>query len=136
MSLNDIVRGVEVAIGAIVEYRDKEDIKRVVEVHTDEQYYGSKKTCRGNGKIFNRQLELNQSLSDSLSQLSKEQSTYLQLLDYYQSQTYMEDLELSNKGYFNGIPCGVLSEDGVYNLLFDRTNLASQLRELADMLEQ
>ncbi|HFR3474308.1 DUF4298 domain-containing protein [Streptococcus suis] len=29
-----------------------------------------------------------------------------------------------------------MSEDGVYNLLFDRTNLASQLRELADMLEQ
>ncbi|HFR3254552.1 TPA: DUF4298 domain-containing protein, partial [Streptococcus suis] len=86
-------------------------------------------------KIFNRQLELNQSLSDSLSQLSQEQSTYLQLLDYYQSQTYMEDLDLSNKGHFNGIPCGVLSEDGVYNLLFDRTNLASQLRELADMLE-
>lgn len=87
-------------------------------------------------KIFNRQLELNQSLSDSLSQLSQEQSTYLQLLDYYQSQTYMEDLDLSNKGHFNGIPCGVLSEDGVYNLLFDRTNLASQQRELADMLEQ
>ncbi|HEM4694215.1 TPA: DUF4298 domain-containing protein [Streptococcus suis] len=87
-------------------------------------------------KIFNRQLKLNQSLSDSLSQLSQEQSTYLQLLDYYQSQTYMEDLDLSNKGHFNGIPCGVLSEDGVYNLLFDRTNLASQLRELADMLDQ
>ncbi|HEL1633527.1 TPA: pyroglutamyl-peptidase I [Streptococcus suis] len=28
MSLNDIVRGVEVAIGAIVEYRDKEDIEK------------------------------------------------------------------------------------------------------------
>lgn len=87
-------------------------------------------------KLFNRHLALNKSLSDSLSQLSQEQSTYLQLLDYYQSQTYMEDLDLSNKGHFNGIPCGVLSEDGVYNLLFDRTNLASQLRELADMLEQ
>jgi hypothetical protein len=37
--------------------------------------------------------------------------------------------------YFDGIPCGVLSEYGVYNLLFDRPNLASQLRELADMLE-
>ncbi|WP_321537756.1 DUF4298 domain-containing protein [Streptococcus suis] len=48
----------------------------------------------------------------------------------------MEDLDLSNNGYFDGIPCGVLSEDGVYNLLFDRSNLASQLRELADLLEQ
>lgn len=47
----------------------------------------------------------------------------------------MENLDLSNKGYFDGIPCGVLSEDRVYNLLFDRPNLASQLRELADMLE-
>ncbi|MFX3872669.1 pyroglutamyl-peptidase I, partial [Streptococcus suis] len=28
MSLNDIVRGVEVALGAIVEYRDNEDIKK------------------------------------------------------------------------------------------------------------
>ncbi|HFR3474307.1 DUF4298 domain-containing protein [Streptococcus suis] len=46
-------------------------------------------------KIFNRQLELNQSLSDSMAQLNQEQSTYLQLLDYYQSQTYMEDLDLS-----------------------------------------
>ncbi|HEM6146131.1 TPA: DUF4298 domain-containing protein [Streptococcus suis] len=87
-------------------------------------------------KIFNRHLELNKSLSDSVTQLNQEQSTYLQLLDYYQSQIYMEDLDLSNKGDFNDISCGVLSEDGVYNLLFDRINLASQLRELADMLEQ
>ncbi|MGU7963344.1 DUF4298 domain-containing protein [Streptococcus suis] len=87
-------------------------------------------------KLFNRHLALNKSLSDSVTQLNQEQSTYLQLLDYYQSQIYMEDLDLSNKGDSNGIPCGVLSEDGVYNLLFDRTNLASQLRELADMLEQ
>ena len=35
----------------------------------------------------------------------------------------MENLDLSNKGYFDGIPCGVLSEDGVYNLLFDHLNL-------------
>ncbi|WP_248298062.1 DUF4298 domain-containing protein [Streptococcus suis] len=52
----------------------------------------SRKRVEEMEKIFNRQLELNQSLSDSLSQLNQEQSTYLQLLDYYQSQTYMEDL--------------------------------------------
>lgn len=87
-------------------------------------------------KIFNMHLEMNKSLADSVTQLNQAQSSYLWLLDYYQSQTYMEDLDLSNKGYFDGIPCGVLSEDGVYNLLFDRSNLASQLRELADLLEQ
>ncbi len=87
-------------------------------------------------KIFNMHLEMNQSLVDSVSQLNQAQSSYLRLLDYYQSQTYMEDLNLSNTGCFDGIPCGVLSEDGVYNLLFDRSNLASQLRELADLLEQ
>ncbi|BCP64051.1 hypothetical protein SUT503_11090 [Streptococcus parasuis] len=87
-------------------------------------------------KIFNMHLEMNKFLADSVAQLNQAQSSYLRLLDYYQSQTYMEDLDLSNKGYFDGIPCGVLSEDGVYNLLFDRSNLASQLRELADLLEQ
>ncbi|NQI73325.1 DUF4298 domain-containing protein [Streptococcus suis] len=87
-------------------------------------------------KIFNMHLEMNKFLADSVTQLNQAQSSYLRLLDYYQSQTYMEDLDLSNKGYFDGIPCGVLSEDGVYNLLFDRSNLASQLRELADLLEQ
>ena len=87
-------------------------------------------------KIFNMNLEMNKSLADSVTQLNQAQSSYLRLLDYYQSQTYMEDLDLSNKGYFDGIPCGVLSEDGFYNLLFDRPNLASQLRELSDMLEQ
>ena len=87
-------------------------------------------------KIFNMNLEMNKSLADSVTQLNQAQSSCLRLLDYYQSQTYMEDLDLSNKGCFDGIPCGVLSEDGVYNLLFDRPNLASQLRELADMLEQ
>ena len=65
-------------------------------------------------------LEMNKSLADSVTQLNQAQSSYLRLLDYYQSQTYMENLDLSNKGY----------------LLFDRPNLASQLRELADMLEQ
>ena len=78
---------------------------------------------------------MNKSLADSVTQLNQAQSSYLRLLDYYQSQTYMENLDLSNKGYFDGIPCGVLSEDRVYNLLFDLPNLASQLRELADMLE-
>ena len=86
-------------------------------------------------KIFNMNLEMNKSLADSVTQLNQAQSSYLRLLDYYQSQTYMENLDLSNKGYFDGIPCGVLSEDRVYNLLFDLPNLASQLRELADMLE-
>lgn len=87
-------------------------------------------------KIFNMHLEMNKFLADSVTQLNQAQSSYLRLLDYYQSQTYMEDLDLSNNGYFDGIPCGVLSEDGVYNLLFDRSNLASQLRELADLLEK
>lgn len=81
-------------------------------------------------------LEMNKSLANSVTQLNQAQSSYLRLLDYYQSQTYMEDLNLSNMGCFDVIPCGVLSEDGFYNLLFDRSNLASQLRELSDMLEQ
>ncbi|HEM6305480.1 TPA: DUF4298 domain-containing protein [Streptococcus suis] len=86
--------------------------------------------------IFNSQIQLVSVLRTILEQVETSQPAYLELLDYYQSSTYLEDMDLADRGEFKNLPCGVLSEDGVYNLLFDRTNLASQLREIADMLEQ
>lgn len=86
-------------------------------------------------RIFNSQIQLVSALRTILEQVETSQQAYLELLDYYQSSTYLEDMDLADRGEFKNLPCGVLSEDGVYNLLFDRTNLASQLREIADMLE-
>lgn len=87
-------------------------------------------------RIFNSQIQLVSALQTILEQVETSQPAYLELLDYYQSSTFLEDMDLADRGEFKHLPCGVLSEDGVYNLLFDRTNLASQLREIADMLEQ
>ncbi|HFR3774828.1 TPA: DUF4298 domain-containing protein [Streptococcus suis] len=85
--------------------------------------------------IFHSQIQLVSALQSLLEQVETSQPAYLELLDYYQSSTFLEDMDLADRGEFKNLPCGVLSEDGVYNLLFDRTNLASQLREIADMLE-
>jgi hypothetical protein len=46
----------------------------------------------------------------------------------------MEDLSLEEKGHFCGMTRGVLSEDGVYNLLFDRGEVAKRLPEVGDLL--
>ena len=69
-----------------------------------------------------------------LAEVEASQPDFEELLAYYQSQTYMEDLSLEEKGHFWDMTRGVLSEDGVYNLLFDRGEVAEQLRQVEDLL--
>lgn len=85
--------------------------------------------------ILHRQLDLMASLRNQLAEVEASQEDFEELLAYYQSQTYMEDLSLEENGYFEGMLRGVLSEDGVYNLLFDREEVAEKLREVADLLQ-
>ncbi|HFI0214019.1 TPA: DUF4298 domain-containing protein [Streptococcus suis] len=85
--------------------------------------------------IFNHQLQLASDIWALLQQVETSQSAYLDLLEYYQSPTFLEDMDLADRGEFENIPCGVLSEDGVYNLLVDRKELATKLRECADLLD-
>ena len=86
-------------------------------------------------KIFNQQLALTDSLISLLAEVENSQGDFDKLLDYYGSQTYMRDLDLAAQGYFEGVPCGVLSEDGVYNLLFERRNMAEKLKAMAERLK-
>lgn len=86
-------------------------------------------------KILNRQLYLTDQLTTLLTEVEDSQDDFNALLTYYQSQTYMEDLSLEEKGHFNDLPRGILSEDGIYNLLFDRRELADKLYKVADELE-
>ncbi|HFI0353589.1 TPA: DUF4298 domain-containing protein [Streptococcus suis] len=86
-------------------------------------------------KIFNSQIQLVSALRTILEQVETSQPAYLELLDYYQSPTFLEDMDLADRGEFKHLTCGVLSEDGVYNLLVDRKELATKLRECADLLE-
>ena len=85
--------------------------------------------------IFQRQLDVIDALRNQLAEVEASQEDFEELLAYYQSQTYMEDLSLEENGYFEGMLRGVLSEDGVYNLLFDREEVAEKLREVADLLQ-
>lgn len=82
--------------------------------------------------ILNEQLSLTAALENLLEQVEKAQPAFQELLDYYQSPVYMDDFDRSNRGEFDQISCGVLSEDGVYNLLYDRHNLAQWMKELGE----
>lgn len=86
-------------------------------------------------RIFNFQLQLTSALYTLLDQVETSQSDYLDLLEYYQSPPFLEDMDLADRGEFKNLPCGVLSEDGVYNLLVDRKELAAKLREFAELLD-
>ncbi|WP_105210465.1 DUF4298 domain-containing protein [Streptococcus suis] len=86
-------------------------------------------------KIFNSQIQLISDLQSLLEQVKTSQPAYLELLDYYQSSTFLEDVDMADRGEFKNLPCGVLSEDGVYNLLVDRKELVDKLRECAALLD-
>ena len=85
--------------------------------------------------ILHRQLDLMASLRKLLGEVEASQADFEELLAYYQSQTFMEDLSLEEKGHFMGMTRGVLSEDGIYNLLFDRGEVAEKLREVVELLK-
>lgn len=85
--------------------------------------------------IFHSQIQLVSTLQSLLEQVETSQPAYLELLDYYQSSTFLEDMDLADRGEFKDLPCGVLSEDGVYNLLIDRKELAKMMKECAHLLE-
>ena len=52
--------------------------------------------------------------------------------DYYSSQAYFDDLDLSNQADFpTDLPCGVLSEDAVYDLLDEHFQMGVELLEIA-----
>ena len=82
--------------------------------------------------ILHRQLDLMASLRNQLAEVEASQADFEALLAYYQSQTFMS---LEEKGHFMGMTRGVLSEDGVYNFLFDRGEVAEMLLEVGDLLK-
>ena len=68
----------------------------------------------------------------AMEQLKEHQESYIQLRDYYSSQVYFDDLELSNQTDFPAdLPCGVLSEDAVYDLLDEHFQMGVELLEIA-----
>lgn len=69
-------------------------------------------------------------LSKAVEAFEKHQVAYQELRDYYMSEAFLEDMDLANQGQFDHMPCGVLSEDAVYNLLTDQYQLGLRLLEI------
>ena len=68
----------------------------------------------------------------AVDRLKEHQESYIQLRDYYSSQVYFDDLELSHQADFPAdLPCGVLSEDAVYDLLDEHFQMGVELLEIA-----
>ena len=87
-------------------------------------------------QVLNTQLSLLEQVNDLIELLIEHQKDYQSLLSYYDSPNFLIDVELSNKGYFNGIPCGILSEDGIFNLIFERRQTADRLEEASKLLRK
>ena len=76
-------------------------------------------------------------LSAALSSFRTVQDTVLYLGQYYESKDWKEDFEADEAGLFlDDLPRGVLSEDGIYNLLEQNDDLWERLRTFAQEAEK
>ncbi|MBQ4361245.1 MAG: DUF4298 domain-containing protein [Proteobacteria bacterium] len=74
-------------------------------------------------------------LSAALEDLSQHQAQLKALSAYYSSEDFRHDLALDEAGKLPiDLKRGVLSEDAVYDLMTDLTELASQMHRVADEL--
>jgi len=84
-------------------------------------------------QILDEAAEAVASLSDALEKYSAVRGKLQELAAYYSSEQWRRDFEDDNAGRIPGdLKRGVLSEDAVYNLLTEITDLKEQLKELSD----
>ena len=73
------------------------------------------------------------SLSESLEKYAAIQEKLQELIAYYSSKQWCQDFDDDSAGKIPaGLKRGVLSEDAVYNLLADISDLKERLKELAN----
>ena len=84
-------------------------------------------------KILDEATEAVASLSESLEKYVAIQDKLQELIAYYGSEQWRQDFDDDSAGKIpTGLKRGVLSEDAVYNLLSDITDLKERLKELAN----
>lgn len=74
-------------------------------------------------EILNKNIEINQKLEEILTEINNDTS-FAKLIDYYYSNERDEHLKLDEKGVLDHLPRGVLSEDGIWSVITQRTELA------------
>lgn len=88
-------------------------------------------------EILNRHLRQVEQLSPFLEACQEQLSDLAQLFSYYGSDQWHQHLEMDqNNEIPKGLPRGVLSEDGIYNLIIDYRELAITMRDLANQIDQ
>lgn len=82
--------------------------------------------------ILNESEDILQIVSDALTLLAQHQDKLDSLVSYYGSQAYFDDMALADSGQdYGDIPCRVLTEDAVYDVIGSAHELAIQMLELA-----
>lgn len=75
-------------------------------------------------------------LESLLEQWKSLQPGFKELMDYYSSPQWQNDVESENQGEFKDLKCGVLSQDGIYNLYHRQRELSLELiRTALDTIE-
>ena len=83
-------------------------------------------------QILDEATEAVSSLSEALEKYSTVQDKLQELIAYYTSEQWRQDFDDDNAGKIpSNLKRGVLSEDAVYHLLADNTDLKERMKELA-----
>lgn len=88
-----------------------------------------------NEQILNKSVKVFGEVRNAVEKLKSLLPQFQSLKNYYGSEEYMRDFDKSNlTSEYDDIHCGVLSEDGVYNLLVEAHELAVEMLELGTAL--
>ena len=83
-------------------------------------------------KIMDKSADIFRELNEALEKLEENLPDYKKLDEYYSSEDWFLDVEDFNNGVFpQYFKCGVLSEDGAYNLFGENHELAIRMVEIA-----
>ena len=83
-------------------------------------------------QILDEATEAVSSLSEALEKYSTVQDKLQELIAYYTSEQWRQDFDDDDAGKLpSNLKRGVLSEDAVYHLLADNTDLKERMKELA-----
>lgn len=83
-------------------------------------------------KIMDKSADIFRELNMALDKLEENLSDYKKLDEYYSSENWFLDVEDFNNGVLpQDLKCGVLSEDGAYNLFGENHELAIRMVEIA-----
>ena len=83
-------------------------------------------------KIMDKSADIFRELNMVLDKLEENLSDYKKLDEYYSSENWFLDVEDFNNGVLSqDLKCGVLSEDGAYNLFGENHELAIRMVEIA-----